>query len=127
MKIINPFNKEKDKDKAQLWEMLVERDSMAFVNQDWEMVKDDFVVDHFMGIHGNFESNPDLWKISFPNLELYKVEWLKQAKEFAAFVYSQTLSNTFRELIVISTLEILGKICHFNPFIVLAPHESGNF
>ena len=63
--------------------MLVERDSLAFANQDWDMVKDDFVVDHFMGIHGNFESNPDLWKISFPNLELYKSEWLKQAKVFA--------------------------------------------
>ena len=36
MKIINPFNKDKDKDKAQLWEMLVERDSLAFANQDWD-------------------------------------------------------------------------------------------
>ena len=35
--------------------MLVERDSLAFANQDWDMVKDDFVVDHFMGIHGNFK------------------------------------------------------------------------
>ena len=56
MKIINPFNKDKDKDKAQLWEMLVERDSLAFANQDWDMVKDDFLVDHFMGIHGNLKA-----------------------------------------------------------------------
>jgi enamine deaminase RidA (YjgF/YER057c/UK114 family) len=82
MKIINPFNKEKENDKAQLWEMLVERDSLAFANQNWDMVKDDFIDDHFMGVHAHFESNPDLWRISFPNLELYRDEWLKQAKEF---------------------------------------------
>jgi len=80
---MNPFNTEKEKDKAQLWEMLVERDSIAFVNQDWERVKNDFVSEHFMGLHAHFESNPDLWKISFPNLEFYKQEWLKQAKAFA--------------------------------------------
>lgn len=80
---MNPFNKEIEKDKAQLWEMLVERDSLAFANQNWERVKEDFVSDHFMGIHAHFESNPDLWKISFPNLEQYQKEWLKQANAFA--------------------------------------------
>ena len=79
---MNPFNQEKEKDKAQLWEMLVKRDSLAFANQDWDMVKDDFVETHFMGIHAHDESNPDLWKISFPNLNTYRDEWLKQAKEF---------------------------------------------
>ena len=79
---MNPFNKTTENDKAQLWETLVERDSLAFVNQDWSLVKDDFVSDNFMGIHANFESNPDLWKISFPDLKSYREEWLKDAKEF---------------------------------------------
>ena len=109
MKIINPFNKEKDKDKAQLWEMLVERDSLAFANQDWDMVKDDFVVDHFMGIHGNFESNPDLWKISFPNLELYKAEWLKQAKEFANENWIEKPIDILIKVTYLDYIEISGN------------------
>lgn len=80
---MNPFEQDKENDKAQLWEMLVERDSLAFANQDWDLVKEDFVTSHFMGIHAHNESNPDLWKISFPNLASYREEWLKQAKVFA--------------------------------------------
>ena len=57
---MNPFDQDKEKDKAQLWDMLVERDSLAFVNQDWDLVKNDFVAEHFMGIHAHNESNPDL-------------------------------------------------------------------
>tara|TARA_A100001011_G_scaffold108998_1_gene115606 strand:+ start:856 stop:1731 length:876 start_codon:yes stop_codon:yes gene_type:complete len=79
---MNPFDQDNENDKAQLWDMLVKRDSLAFVNQDWDLVKEDFVTAHFMGIHAHNESNPDLWKISFPNLASYREEWLKQAKAF---------------------------------------------
>ena len=50
---MNPFEQDKENDKAQLWEMLVERDSLAFANQDWDLVKEDFVTSHFMGIHAH--------------------------------------------------------------------------
>ena len=109
MKIINPFNKEKENDKAKLWEMLVERDSLAFTNQDWDRVKDDFVDDHFMGIHAHFESNPDLWKISFPNLELYKKEWLKQAKEFGNENWIEKPIDILIKVTYLDHIEISGN------------------
>ena len=108
MKIINPFNEEKENDKAQLWEMLVERDSLAFVNQDWNMVRDDFVQDHFFGIHANFESNPDSWKISFPSLELYKLEWLKQSKEFADESWIEKPIDILIKVTYLDDIEISG-------------------
>jgi hypothetical protein len=36
---VNPFTG--DKDREQIWEMLVRRDIEAFVSQDWSMVADD--------------------------------------------------------------------------------------
>ncbi|MFK7982335.1 MAG: hypothetical protein AB8G86_20305 [Saprospiraceae bacterium] len=37
----NPFPK--DKDRQQIWEMLVERDIIAFCKEDWDMVANDFM------------------------------------------------------------------------------------
>ena len=105
---MNPFNKEKDKDKSQIWEMLVQRDSLAFANQDWDMVKDDFVSDQFMGVHAHYESNPDLWKISFPNLKLYQEEWLKQAKEFASEGWLENPYDILIKITYLDEIEISG-------------------
>jgi enamine deaminase RidA (YjgF/YER057c/UK114 family) len=105
---MNPFNQEREKDKAQLWEMLVKRDSLAFANQDWDMVKDDFVETHFMGIHAHDESNPDLWKISFPNLNTYRDEWLKQAKEFSNDRWIEKPYDILLKVTYLEDIEISG-------------------
>tara|TARA_A100001011_G_C14283645_1_gene832655 strand:+ start:35 stop:910 length:876 start_codon:yes stop_codon:yes gene_type:complete len=105
---MNPFDKEKERDKSQLWEMLVQKDSLAFANQDWDMVKDDFVTDQFMGVHANFESNPDLWKISFPNLKLYQKEWLNQAKEFACEGWIENPYDILIKITYLDEIEISG-------------------
>jgi len=76
----NPFPDNTDRN--EIWEMLVERDIIAFCQQDWSMVKDDFIEDSFMGIDGASKDNPDAWTLNFAKLEDYKNEWLKQAKEF---------------------------------------------
>ena len=39
--IKNPFSN-RDIDREYLWDMIVYRDIKAFVNQDWDMIKDDF-------------------------------------------------------------------------------------
>ena len=105
---MNPFNKTTENDKAQLWETLVERDSLAFVNQDWSLVKDDFVSDNFMGIHANFESNPDLWKISFPDLKSYREEWLKDAKEFCDENWVEKPYDIIKKITYLDQIEISG-------------------
>lgn len=77
----NPFS-EKDTDKHYIWDMLVSRDIKAFLNNDWSMVEDDFVTDGFIGIDGCRSNNPDDWKFKFPDVEVYKAEWLRQAQSF---------------------------------------------
>lgn len=76
----NPFSD--DVDRAAIWEMLVARDFRAFCSADWSMVEDDFVEEGFMGLDGGKVPDPDAWTVSFPNLELYKEEWLRQAALF---------------------------------------------
>ena len=77
----NPFPIADD-DRRYIWEMLVTRDIDAFLSQNWEMVADDFVSEQFTGIDGCNSDNPDDWKFKFPDVEPYKVEWLKQAASF---------------------------------------------
>ena len=77
----NPFPN--DPDRHQIWEMLVERDIIAFCRQDWSMVANDFLVAGFTGIDARKRSNPDSWRLQFPDLETYQKEWLSQATVFA--------------------------------------------
>ena len=81
MNYLNPFPN--DPDRHQLWEMLVERDIIAFLGQDWQMVAEDFIEEGFIGIDAGRKSNPDSWRINFPTLAAYRDEWLRQAKDFA--------------------------------------------
>ena len=78
----NPFPTA-DADRFEIWQMLVERDIIAFCRESWEMVSDDFVEENFMGIDGGGRHIPDSWRLSFPSLEEYKKEWLLQARDFA--------------------------------------------
>ena len=78
----NPFPAT-DPDRHYLWNMLVKRDIIAYCNQDWSIVANDFIEENFMGIDGRKLDNPDSWTIGFPNLEAYKKEWLFQAKDTA--------------------------------------------
>lgn len=76
----NPFAE--DEDRKYIWEMLVTRDIKAFLNVDWSMIKDDFITDGFVGIDGCQSNNPDSWKFRFPDVETYRIEWMRQAQSF---------------------------------------------
>ena len=54
----NPFS-HTNEDKSEIWNMLVEKDIVAFVNQDWDSVENDFLKDEFAGINANRNGNPD--------------------------------------------------------------------
>jgi hypothetical protein len=45
---VNPFAG--DRDREQIWEMLVRRDIEAFVTENWSLVADDFDEPRFLGI-----------------------------------------------------------------------------
>lgn len=102
----NPFPN--DPDRHALWEMLVERDIIAFCSQDWSMVADDFIAGGFMGIDGRGRHNPDSWTLSFATLEAYREEWLKQAADFAATEWAEDPERTIYSATTLRDIEIKG-------------------
>jgi enamine deaminase RidA (YjgF/YER057c/UK114 family) len=69
-----------DRDRAEIWEMLVERDIRAFAAGDWNQVADDFLPDNFLAVDGRMRSNPDSWSLGFATLEKYRTSWLEQSE-----------------------------------------------
>jgi hypothetical protein len=77
---VNPFAD--DAERHAIWEMLMRRDFVAFVSQDWSMVDPDFLPDEFYAVDGRKQPNPDDWQLRFPDLSSYRTEWLVQAMDF---------------------------------------------
>lgn len=103
----NPFHSD-DIDRRAIWDMLVDRDIKAFLAVDWSMVADDFVVEGFMGIDAGRQGHPDAWQLNFPDLESYKKEWLKQAKEFKSTEWGEDIESAFFRITVLRDIEIAG-------------------
>lgn len=111
---MNPFLTS-DADRAQIWEMLVARDSEAFAQCDWSRVAGDFDAACFEGLGANGSSNPDAWTIRYPLLDDYRADWERVAREFAAM---QPVRIAPRDLIFrLTTLEQIDivrdlALCH---------------
>ena len=104
----NPFPN--DADRAQIWEMLVERDIAAFVGQDWSMVAGDFDENRFLGIHAHNSANPDDWNAAFPALAIYRDEWLRQAAETAATEFAEPLADGIFRATRLTDIDITGDV-----------------
>jgi len=105
---VNPFAG--DRDREQIWEMLVRRDIEAFVSQDWSLVVDDFDEARFLGIHAHNDRNPDKWDAGFPTLASYRDEWLRQAAESAAVEYAESLAEGIFRATDLSVIDITGDV-----------------
>lgn len=105
--IENPFLNV-DKDREEIWAMVVGRDIEAFVKQDWELVKGDFHEDGFMGIDTENNKDVDQWKLSFPNLQAYKASWLSQAERFGNTEWAEDISKALHRITVLQDIEIIG-------------------
>jgi hypothetical protein len=122
----NPFATD-DPQRREIWQMLLERDSEAFVTKDWARVEKDFIADQFEGINAYGSLNPDEWKIAYPHLKDYRDEWLKMADEFMKLPLE---CCTHRELIFklskLEQVEISGDIalCH-KKFFADEPLKTG--
>ena len=79
---MNPFDRRTDLDRYQIWQRLVAADCTAFANGDWSMIESDFEAETFEGVRCNHSTNPDEWKIAFPDLASYRDSWLVAAEEF---------------------------------------------
>jgi len=121
---INPFTG--DADRAEIWDMLVERDLRAFANADWAMVENDFVVEGFFGIDAQRKNNPDDWRINFPSLEEYRNEWLRQAHDFKNTAWKTDPVGGLMALTTLHDIEIKGThgLVH-KKFDGLMVHTSG--
>lgn len=104
----NPF--QENSDRGQIWEMLVKKDIIAFINQDWDMVKDDFLEDEFMGIDGSGKVNPDSWTLSFSKLESYKNLWLEQAQDFVNTSWAEDAEQALYDATNLRDIEVSGDI-----------------
>ncbi len=103
----NPFPPG-DPDRHALWEMLVRRDIDAFLAGDWSMVAEDFVADHFLGLHGHFLADPDSWRLAFPTVEAYREEWLRQAAETAETRFAEPLREALFRATNLRDIDVLG-------------------
>ena len=108
MMIDNPFAG--DKDREQIWDMLVRRDIEAFVTQNWSLVADDFDEARFLGIHAHGEANPDTWDAAFPTLVSYRDEWLRQAAVSAATDYAESLVDGVHRATRLNVIDINGDV-----------------
>jgi hypothetical protein len=104
---LNPFPH--DADRRAIWDMLALRDIHAFLARDWAMVEGDFIADGFFGLHAHGSPNPDAWTMVFPQLSVYRDEWLRQAAETAAIAYAEPLGASLFRATDLSFIEIAGE------------------
>ncbi|MBC8719470.1 hypothetical protein [Ochrobactrum sp. Marseille-Q0166] len=104
----NPFAG--DKDRAQIWDMLVHRDIEAFVTENWSLVASDFDEARFLGIHAHGETDPDKWDAAFPTLVAYRDEWLRQAATSAATPYAESLADGIFRATRLDAIDINGDV-----------------
>ncbi len=104
----NPFPPG-DPDRHELWEMLVRRDIDAFLAGDWSMVAEDFVAEHFLGIHGHFLASPDSWRLAFPTVDAYREEWLRQAAETAETRFAEPLREALFRATHLRDIDVRGE------------------
>jgi hypothetical protein len=93
-----------DTDEYYIWEILIRNDFEAFCKMDWKMIQNDFIQDGFFGIDGKLSSNKLKWALTYDSLESYKIDWIKQSREFNKKAF---LDNP---LVVLYTTTKLSKI-----------------
>ncbi len=71
----NPFDPA-NSDRFEIWDMLVQRDITAYAKTDWASHRADFLETQFFGIDGGNSANPDQWRSSFSDLEVYGKAWV---------------------------------------------------
>ena len=103
----NPFSPE-DKERHEIWEKVVKRDIDAFLAEDWTLCQEDFVDTYFMGIDAQKHDNPDSWRLTYPSLEAYKNDWLRQAKVFADASYAEDKREALFRATTLTDIEIRG-------------------
>lgn len=105
---LNPFPN--DPDRHEIWDVLMRRDFESFLAADWSLTAPDFWPHEFQGIDGGKLSNPDHWRLRFPDLASYRKEWLAQAADFREIVLKGIAKLDFLyQSTVLRDIEINGE------------------
>lgn len=104
----NPPFGDDQADKKAIWTMLVQRDSEAFIAQNWDSVANDFVDEGFFGIDAARKDDPTCWKMRFPSIESYKEEWLRQAAETSKLAEPSLALKALLSATTLNQIEIDG-------------------
>lgn len=102
---INPFNHQ-ETDRYQIWEMLVQRDIEAFIQNDWDAVSGDFIEEIFMGITAKSLDKSNSWELTFPNLNTYKKYWQDSARDFSKIKWNGDAQKLLYEAITLRDIDI---------------------
>ncbi|MFD0763853.1 hypothetical protein ACFQZI_03265 [Mucilaginibacter lutimaris] len=78
---VNPY--EEGTDHYEIWEVLIRGDFDGFIAQSWDMVADGYISEGFFGVDMGKSTDPQSWKLTFPTLESYKVQWMQDSEGFA--------------------------------------------
>jgi hypothetical protein len=70
-------------DHHEIWEILMRQDFAAFVANDWNRLAAHCLPQGFFILNAGGSAEPGEWRISFPNLEAYRQEWVRQATDFS--------------------------------------------
>jgi reactive intermediate/imine deaminase len=95
-------------DQREIWEMLIRRDSEAFVAQDWAAIEDDFIADGFFGVDAGKVRDASRWTVRFARLEDYRREWLRQAAETAESAEPKELLAALSRAAVLERIDFNG-------------------
>jgi reactive intermediate/imine deaminase len=95
-------------DRREIWEMLVLRDTRAFLAGDWEAVAADFIADGFHGLDARKRQRPDEWRLGFPTLDAYRREWLRQSGESARIVDAAAAQTALLQATTLEQIDIDG-------------------
>ena len=79
---MNPFDRQTDADRHEIWQRLVAADCEAFARGDWSLIEGDFDAESFEGVRCFHSLNVDDWKIVFPDLASYRDSWLAASEQF---------------------------------------------
>ena len=79
----NPFPAS-DKDRHEIWNILVLEDTRDFLRGDFSRCRRRFLEPAFFSLDAAGSADPERWKISFPALDDYAARWLEYARATVA-------------------------------------------
>jgi enamine deaminase RidA (YjgF/YER057c/UK114 family) len=115
-----------DAERHEIWDMLVRRDSDAYLRQDWSAVEPDFITEGFYGIDARGKVDASDWRLSFASLAMYRNEWLRQAAQTARTVDSAQARAALFNATQLSNIDIQGDVAMaYKNFNGGLPHRDG--